>query len=271
MPFAAFSNLTKRTLIEKHLVPKLHAKITKLATRNGEFIDYVELEDHNTQLKALDMMLRMHGTSCSAPSPEPMVVSNHSLLGSRSRHCYAIKAIGLEPQIEPWLPPDNRTACCVISRTTSSRQRDESEETKKSRILTSIHGLDVRGNFLVPSDRGRTFFLDIPLYRTRLPDTCPVIRQTKTYAIFRIGLQLKVSASQSQDGFPRACRPEPSHVPTLSRCGRNPGKPTRRHRRAKLGVVPRHASRPIENRDLRAESANLCERCRTRNPQAFRR
>src|SRR6267143_4530568 len=80
------------------------------------------------------------------------------------------KAIGLEPQIEPWLPPDNRTACCVISQTTSSRQRDESGETEQSRILTSIHGLDVRRNFFAPSSRGRTFFLDIPLYRTRKPD-----------------------------------------------------------------------------------------------------
>src|SRR5260370_31401162 len=50
-------------------------------------------------------------TSCSAPSPEPMVVSNHSVLGARSRHCYAIKAIGLEPQIEPWLTTFNRAAC----------------------------------------------------------------------------------------------------------------------------------------------------------------
>src|SRR6478672_3188742 len=53
--------LTERTLMEKHLVRKLHAKITKLATRKGEFTDYVELEDHDTQLKAIDMMLRMHG------------------------------------------------------------------------------------------------------------------------------------------------------------------------------------------------------------------
>jgi len=53
--------LTERTLIEKHLVPKLHAKITKLATRNGEFTDYVELENHDTQLKALDIAFRLHG------------------------------------------------------------------------------------------------------------------------------------------------------------------------------------------------------------------
>jgi len=53
--------LTERTLIEKHLVPKLHAKITKLATRNGEFTDYVELENHDTQLKAPDIAFRLHG------------------------------------------------------------------------------------------------------------------------------------------------------------------------------------------------------------------
>ena len=34
---------------------------TKLAVEKGEFTDHVELEDHDTQLKAIDMMLRMHG------------------------------------------------------------------------------------------------------------------------------------------------------------------------------------------------------------------
>jgi len=48
-------------LIEKHLAPKLAATTTKLAVENGEFTDHVELEDQDTQLKAIDMMLRMHG------------------------------------------------------------------------------------------------------------------------------------------------------------------------------------------------------------------
>jgi len=48
-------------LIEKHLAPKLTATTTKLAVDKGEFTDHVELEDHDTQLKAIDMMLRMHG------------------------------------------------------------------------------------------------------------------------------------------------------------------------------------------------------------------
>jgi hypothetical protein len=48
-------------LIEKHIAPKLNATVTKLALEDGKFTDFVELEDHDTQLKAADMMLRMHG------------------------------------------------------------------------------------------------------------------------------------------------------------------------------------------------------------------
>ena len=38
-------------------------------------------------------------------------------------------------------------------------------DTGKSRILTSIRGLDVRKNFSATSSRGRSFFLDISSYR----------------------------------------------------------------------------------------------------------
>jgi hypothetical protein len=48
-------------LIEKHIAPKLSARVTKLAVKDGKFTDFVELEDHETQLKAADTMLRMHG------------------------------------------------------------------------------------------------------------------------------------------------------------------------------------------------------------------
>jgi len=48
-------------LIEKHLAPKLTATTTKLVVEKGEFTDHVELEDHDAQLKAIDIMLRMHG------------------------------------------------------------------------------------------------------------------------------------------------------------------------------------------------------------------
>lgn len=48
-------------LIEKHIAPKLSAAVTKLAEEGGKFTDFLELEDHHTQLKTADMMLRMHG------------------------------------------------------------------------------------------------------------------------------------------------------------------------------------------------------------------
>jgi hypothetical protein len=48
-------------LIEKHVAPKLSATVTKLAVKDGKFTDFVELEDHDMQLRAADIMLRMHG------------------------------------------------------------------------------------------------------------------------------------------------------------------------------------------------------------------
>jgi hypothetical protein len=48
-------------IIEKHLAPKLYAKTTKLAIDDGKFTDFVDLEDHGTQMQAIDMMLKMHG------------------------------------------------------------------------------------------------------------------------------------------------------------------------------------------------------------------
>jgi hypothetical protein len=48
-------------IIEKHLAPKLYAKTTKLAIDDGKFTDFVDLEDHGTQMQAIDTMLKMHG------------------------------------------------------------------------------------------------------------------------------------------------------------------------------------------------------------------
>src|SRR5262245_51560636 len=48
-------------LIENHKAPKLSATVTKLAVEDGKFTDFVELEDYDMQLKAIDMMPRMHG------------------------------------------------------------------------------------------------------------------------------------------------------------------------------------------------------------------
>ena len=50
------------------------------------------------------------------------------------------KAIGYESQIELWLALT--TTLLDASETDALRQQDESGESEKSRILTSIHGLD---------------------------------------------------------------------------------------------------------------------------------
>ena len=55
------AGLSVPVLIQKHLIPKLSAKTTKLATEDGNFTDFVELEDHATQLQALDMSFKLHG------------------------------------------------------------------------------------------------------------------------------------------------------------------------------------------------------------------
>jgi hypothetical protein len=80
-------------LIEKHLAPKLTATTTKLAAEKGEFTDHVELEDQDTQLKAIDMMLRMHG----AYAPKDPKEAAH----------FGVKVVIIDvprPQVGVWMP-----------------------------------------------------------------------------------------------------------------------------------------------------------------------
>jgi hypothetical protein len=44
--------LNMKAVIQNHLVPLLHSKITKLAQHEGEFTDYVELENDAIRMKA---------------------------------------------------------------------------------------------------------------------------------------------------------------------------------------------------------------------------
>jgi hypothetical protein len=63
------------------------------------------------------------------------------------------------------------------------------ENREKSRILISIHGLDVRKNFSAPG-RGGVFFLDIPSYRTcYMGPAGALMGQTR----FSVGTGTKVS------------------------------------------------------------------------------
>jgi hypothetical protein len=109
--------LSPQVLIEKHLVPKLHAKITKFATRNGEFTDYVELEDHNTQLKAIDMMLRMHGAYAPRDPKEAAVWREG---GDRRRAATADRVF--MPDIKPGdLPPVGKRVGTSLRENSSGR------------------------------------------------------------------------------------------------------------------------------------------------------
>src|SRR5215831_7876423 len=73
-------------LIEKHIAPKLSATVTKLAVKGGNFTDFVELEDHDTQLKAADMMLRMHGAYAPKDPQEAAQFGVKVMLLRRAAH-----------------------------------------------------------------------------------------------------------------------------------------------------------------------------------------
>jgi hypothetical protein len=92
------------------------------------------------------------------------------------------KAIGLEPQIEPWLTPYNHTAC--PSETERRRHASKMNLQKREHDGSSLHYTGWMSERIspLPPVAGEVF-LDIPLYRTRLPDNwdrpenqCPVIR-----------------------------------------------------------------------------------------------
>src|SRR5215469_10748410 len=92
---------------------------------------------------------------------------NQSVLGSRSRHCYAIKAIGLEPQIEPWLTRFNHASLSRFR--IRERRHDNKMNLEKEKVLRSTrHGLESAANIFAPSSRRGDFSLDFLLYRTGL-------------------------------------------------------------------------------------------------------
>jgi len=48
-------------IIEKHLAPKLKAKETKFFAHEGKVISTRKVDDHGTQMRAIENMLEMHG------------------------------------------------------------------------------------------------------------------------------------------------------------------------------------------------------------------
>src|ERR1700720_4435029 len=59
--------------------------------------------------------------------PSLWSLHNHSLLGSRSQHCYAIKVMGQESQIELWSP--NLTTFCFAGFGTDRHRCQEAMKT----------------------------------------------------------------------------------------------------------------------------------------------
>ena len=90
------------------------------------------------------------------------------------------KAIGHEPQIEPWLAPDNRFACRFQNWLASSRSHDENRwERKPQQLCQAVQRTESLGRKArtIPaqpngleskkiSGRSRGVFLDFPFYRT---------------------------------------------------------------------------------------------------------
>ena len=62
--------LTAQVLIEKYLVPLFDATTTKFCTYKGKIGDSVTVPDNHTQLRALDIALRLHGAYTSKKSAD---------------------------------------------------------------------------------------------------------------------------------------------------------------------------------------------------------
>src|ERR1035437_10390641 len=69
---------------------------------------------------------------------------------------------------------------CVRNRRASLRQHDESEEKGKSQSLITLLGLDGKTISPVPYRRGESICLDIPFYRTHLPECGPNQRRAES-------------------------------------------------------------------------------------------
>lgn len=55
----AAMGITLESIIENHLLPKLNAQETKIAQHEGEFTDFVDVDDHRIQLDATKTMLEL--------------------------------------------------------------------------------------------------------------------------------------------------------------------------------------------------------------------
>jgi hypothetical protein len=82
-------------------------------------------------------------------------------------------AIGPEPRIEPWLPKSNRLPSFKNRRTLSPRENEPRERKSNpeqnfssDREPSANSGLDIETKNFSATGRRRSFFVDIPFYRT---------------------------------------------------------------------------------------------------------
>jgi len=69
------AGLGARELIEKYLVPLLHATTTKFFSYKGRITDWVTVPDNHTRLMAVDMVLRLWGAYGQASRPAHLILA----------------------------------------------------------------------------------------------------------------------------------------------------------------------------------------------------
>jgi hypothetical protein len=85
-------------IIEKHLVPLLHATEVKFAKHKGQFTDFVEVADGTTRLRATDMVLDLLG---AYPPKGPVLAAKSTvdvIIADMPRPKYDEEPIDIMPQ-----------------------------------------------------------------------------------------------------------------------------------------------------------------------------
>lgn len=93
--------LTLPMVIQKHLVPLLHAETTHLAQHEGEFTDHIDLEDNATRAKATDMAFRLLG---AYPADDPVLnakITVDMIVCDMPKTRYDVKPIDILPTEQP--------------------------------------------------------------------------------------------------------------------------------------------------------------------------
>ncbi len=88
-------------IIEKYLVPLLHATKVKLAQHKGQITDFVELDDGTTRLKATDLVFRLLD---AYPPKDPVLAAKSTvdvIIADMPRPKYDVEPIDIMPTRPP--------------------------------------------------------------------------------------------------------------------------------------------------------------------------